>query len=91
MRLDTAQRSAAAASSGAPVAPGVLNDLIVRVEDLERQPRFRPLQRSFDVYYRDADRHVAMDRLYRRYITDRSLAFDIGSHVGDRIASFRRL
>jgi FkbM family methyltransferase len=32
-----------------------------------------------------------MDDLYRRFLRPGSLAFDIGSHVGDRLASFRRL
>src|SRR4051812_35789710 len=32
-----------------------------------------------------------MDRLYGRFIKPNDLVFDIGSHVGDRIAAFRRL
>lgn len=32
-----------------------------------------------------------MDALYGRFLTKSALALDIGSHVGDRIASFRRL
>jgi FkbM family methyltransferase len=32
-----------------------------------------------------------MDRLYAHFLTAGDLAFDIGSHVGDRVASFRRL
>jgi FkbM family methyltransferase len=32
-----------------------------------------------------------MDDLYRRFVPKGGLAFDIGSHVGDRVASFRRL
>lgn len=32
-----------------------------------------------------------MDRLYARYVRLGDLAFDIGAHVGDRVASFRRL
>lgn len=32
-----------------------------------------------------------MDALYGRYIRPGDLAFDIGSHVGDRISAFRRL
>ena len=37
------------------------------------------------------DRHRAMDALYRQFLAPGDLAFDIGSHVGDRIACFRRL
>jgi FkbM family methyltransferase len=32
-----------------------------------------------------------MDALYRRFVRPGDLAFDIGAHVGDRVASFRRL
>ena len=36
-------------------------------------------------------RDAAMDALYARFVRAGDLAFDIGSHVGDRIGSFRRL
>jgi FkbM family methyltransferase len=36
-------------------------------------------------------RRASMDRLYGRFIRAGDLAFDIGSHVGDRVACFRRL
>ncbi|MBU2582540.1 MAG: FkbM family methyltransferase [Alphaproteobacteria bacterium] len=49
------------------------------------------LRRSLDVYYGDPARDAAMDRVYARFVAEGSLAFDIGSHVGDRIGSFRRL
>src|SRR5947209_6293668 len=32
-----------------------------------------------------------MDRLYARFVKPGDLVFDVGSHVGDRIAAFRRL
>ena len=32
-----------------------------------------------------------MDRLYSRFVRQGDLVFDVGSHVGDRIGSFRRL
>ncbi len=32
-----------------------------------------------------------MDRLYGRFVRRGDLVFDIGAHVGDRVASFRRL
>jgi FkbM family methyltransferase len=50
-----------------------------------------PLERSLEVYYGDPARDAAMDALYARFLPKGGLAFDIGSHVGDRIASFRRL
>lgn len=49
------------------------------------------LQRSLDVYYGDPAREAAMDALHARFVRPGGLAFDIGSHVGDRICSFRRL
>ena len=32
-----------------------------------------------------------MDRLYRDFVQPGDLVFDVGAHVGDRVASFRRL
>jgi FkbM family methyltransferase len=61
------------------------------VDRLKADPRFVSLRRSLDVYYGDTGREIAMDALYSRFVTRSALAFDIGSHVGDRIASFRRL
>lgn len=52
--------------------------------------RWPHLKRSFEVYYGDQARDDAMDALYGRMISKGGLAFDIGSHVGDRIGSFRR-
>jgi FkbM family methyltransferase len=50
-----------------------------------------PLRRSFEAYYGDPARDAAMDALHARFLNAGDLAFDIGSHVGDRIGSFRRL
>ncbi len=49
------------------------------------------LERSLEVYYGNPRRDAAMDALYARFLPKGGLAFDIGSHVGDRVASFRRL
>ena len=49
------------------------------------------IARSLWIYYRGPLRRRRMDRLYRRFVRPGELVFDIGSHVGDRIASFRRL
>ncbi len=49
------------------------------------------LGRSFDVYYRDAERTARMDHLNRQFVQPGSLAFDIGAHIGDRTGSFLRL
>ncbi|MGD9784129.1 MAG: FkbM family methyltransferase [Hyphomicrobiaceae bacterium] len=65
-----------------------MNATLQRLVD---DPRFASVRRSLEVYYGDPDRDIAMDELYGRYLARSALAFDIGSHVGDRIASFRRL
>jgi FkbM family methyltransferase len=51
----------------------------------------RGVFRSLRIYYGDKDRSAAMDRLYARFISPGDLVFDIGAHVGDRVAAFRRL
>lgn len=58
---------------------------------LRADPAFAGLARSFDVYYGDPARDDRMDALYAGMIARGDLAFDIGSHVGDRIGSFRRV
>ncbi|MBX9588628.1 MAG: FkbM family methyltransferase [Hyphomonadaceae bacterium] len=61
------------------------------VSIVRADPAFASLRRSLDVYYGDPARDAAMDALYARFVRAGELAFDIGSHVGDRIGSFRRL
>jgi FkbM family methyltransferase len=61
-----------------------------RVAALTADPALAGLRRSLDVYYGDAARDAAMDRLYATFLAPGDLAFDIGSHVGDRVGSFRR-
>jgi FkbM family methyltransferase len=48
------------------------------------------LLRSLRIYYLHG-RGPRMDRFYRAFLDPDDLAFDIGSHVGDRIGSFRRI
>ena len=47
--------------------------------------------RSLRIYYGDPARAGALDTLYGPFLRPGDLAFDIGAHVGDRTASFRRL
>lgn len=47
--------------------------------------------RSLRIYYGNRAHASAMDRLYRQFISDGDLVFDVGAHVGDRVASFSRL
>lgn len=60
------------------------------VTALRADPGLATLHRSLDVYYGDPERDAAMDALYGSFLKPGDLAFDIGSHVGDRIGSFRR-
>jgi FkbM family methyltransferase len=51
----------------------------------------RAILRSLRIYYGDRDRNKKMDAMYARFIKAGDLAFDVGSHVGDRAGSFLRL
>ena len=46
--------------------------------------------RSIGIYHRP-HRRGALDRMHARFAGRGDLVFDIGAHVGDRVASFRRL
>lgn len=61
------------------------------IDQLISDPTLGALRRSLEVYYGDPGRDGAMDRLYAQFVKPGGLAFDIGSHVGDRIGAFRRL
>jgi FkbM family methyltransferase len=47
--------------------------------------------RSLRIYYGDKRRAAAMDRLHGDFVRSGDLVFDVGAHVGDRVASFHRL
>jgi FkbM family methyltransferase len=51
----------------------------------------RGIVRSLRIYYGDRERRAAMDRLYGSFVRPGDLVLDVGAHVGDRIAAFRRL
>lgn len=51
----------------------------------------RGVLRSLRIYYTGRDRAAAMDRFYAAFVGRGDLTFDIGAHVGDRVACFRRL
>ena len=51
----------------------------------------RGILRSLRIYYGNRRHGPAMDRLYAQFVRPGDLIFDIGAHVGDRIAAFRRL
>ncbi|MEV4706358.1 FkbM family methyltransferase [Actinoplanes sp. NPDC049316] len=58
---------------------------------LKAEPGLSGLRRSLDFYYGDAGREASMDAFYGRFVRPGDLVFDVGSHVGDHIACFRRL
>jgi FkbM family methyltransferase len=47
--------------------------------------------RSLRTYHGDRHHRAGLERLYRQFVKPGDLVFDIGSHVGDRVAAFRRL
>jgi FkbM family methyltransferase len=49
-----------------------------------------PIGRSLRTYYAPG-RAAALDAFHRRFLAEGELGFDVGAHVGDRVASFRRL
>ncbi|HET9902742.1 MAG TPA: FkbM family methyltransferase [Xanthobacteraceae bacterium] len=51
----------------------------------------RGVGRSLRLYYGDPARREAMVRFYGRFVPADALVFDIGAHVGDRVAAFRSL
>jgi FkbM family methyltransferase len=57
----------------------------------DRWRTLRGVARSLRLYYGDRQRRADMERLYRRFVTPGDLVFDVGAHVGDRVAAFRRL
>jgi len=58
---------------------------------LDRLRAARGVVRSLWIYYGARRRRCPMDALYAGFVKPGDLVFDVGSHVGDRVASFRRL
>lgn len=58
---------------------------------LDRARTARGVIRSLRIYRGDRARRNALDRHYRRFVAPGDLVFNVGSHVGDRVAAFRRL
>jgi FkbM family methyltransferase len=57
----------------------------------ERLRILRGVLRSLRIYHCGRSRRTALDGFYRRFVRPGDLVFDVGAHVGDRVASFRRL
>jgi FkbM family methyltransferase len=47
--------------------------------------------KSLRIYYGDRRHRAGLERLYRRFVREGDLVFDIGAHVGDRVGVFRRI
>jgi FkbM family methyltransferase len=47
--------------------------------------------RSLRIYHGDRVGRAALDHFYSQFVRPGDLVFDVGAHVGDRVASFRRL
>ncbi|HRK24483.1 MAG TPA: FkbM family methyltransferase [Beijerinckiaceae bacterium] len=60
-------------------------------DQIERLAAFPALARSIAVYHGDPAREAAMQALYARFVKPGDMVFDIGAHVGDRVAAFRAL
>jgi FkbM family methyltransferase len=60
---------------------------------LETLRTARGVMRSLGIYYgwQQRGRPPSMDALYARFVKSGDLVFDVGAHVGDRVAAFRRL
>ena len=58
---------------------------------LDKLRTARGVMRSLGVYYGRKSRSAEKDRLYAQFVRAGDLVFDVGAHVGDRVASFRRL
>ena len=61
------------------------------MQDSQPPSSARAIGRSLRIYHRGEDRIRRMDALNARFVRPGGLVFDIGAHVGDRVASFRRL
>ena len=58
---------------------------------IEAVRTIRAVLRSLRIYYGDRPRRRAMAALYGRFVKPGDVVFDIGAHVGDRVAAFRSL
>jgi FkbM family methyltransferase len=61
------------------------------IESLRADPAASSLHRSLDFYWGNAERDAAMDAFHAQLVRPGGLVFDVGAHVGDRVASYRRL
>jgi FkbM family methyltransferase len=61
-------------------------------QEVAMDPVLSPaLMRSLEIYRNSPQRDAALDAFYSAFVKPGDLVFDIGAHVGDRTACFRRL
>jgi FkbM family methyltransferase len=61
-------------------------------QEVAMDPVLSPaLIRSLEIYRNSPQRDAALDAFYSAFVKPGALVFDIGAHVGDRTACFRRL
>lgn len=58
---------------------------------LETLRTARGVARSLLIYRGNSGRRVALQQFYSGFVGAGDLVFDVGAHVGDRVAAFRRL
>ena len=58
---------------------------------LEKLRTAAGVMRSLGIYYGRKSHRTEKDRLYAQFVKKGDLVFDVGAHVGDRVACFRRL
>jgi FkbM family methyltransferase len=58
---------------------------------LEAVRTARGVARSLLLYHGNSRRRAALHHFYARFVSPGQLVFDVGAHVGDRVATFRRL
>ncbi|WP_288587523.1 FkbM family methyltransferase [uncultured Methylobacterium sp.] len=64
---------------------------MIRLEGARPRGTAAAVGRSLRLYRGAGAPRAAMDALYRRFVRPGDLVFDVGAHVGDRVAAFRRL
>jgi membrane glycosyltransferase len=88
------EETAPPAELAALALPAIKLSTAAAAQSLSLRERLRSaggVLRSLRIYYFDRRRSAAMVRLYGAFINSGDLVFDVGAHVGDRIAAFRTL
>src|SRR6266540_2818195 len=74
-----------------PVTGGSRSRIRITVSLTGTALRAYGIARSLGMYYGPVWRRGRMEAFYRQFLAPGDLAFDIGSHVGNRVRAFRRV